>query len=323
MSGETKNKIFQGGLQWNDYSSYIRRVFGERVQKISIDAGFTCPNRDGTISTDACIYCNNDSFSPFYCSNSLSIKEQIDTGIEFFAKKYKTQRYLAYFQTYTNTYKNIDELKRIYSQALENPLIVGIVIATRPDCINTEILEMLLEIVGNKYLLIEYGAESTKNSTLEFINRGHSWEQTVEAVLLTNKYKIDCGLHLILGLPGENENDFFDHAKKLSELPIKTLKLHQLQILKNTKIFDYFMSNRELFFDLSFEKYKQVIIRFLEELNPEIIIDRLTSESPKEILVYPNWSGRKNYEIVHEINNDMKKANTYQGKKYLKSQITD
>lgn len=312
--GITKNSIFQGDLQWNDYSSYIRRKFGQRVQKISINAGFTCPNIDGSISKDACIYCNNDSFSPFYCSDFISITEQLEMGIAFFAKKYKTQRYIAYFQTYTNTYKEITELKKIYSEAIEHPLIDGLVIATRPDCINAEILEMLLEITNRKYLLIEYGAESTKNSTLNFINRGHSWEQTIETVNLTNKYNINCGLHLIIGLPGEDENDFYNHAKLISDLPIKTVKLHQLQVLKNTKLYDFFLSQKKLFIDLSYDNYKRIIINFLELLNPNIIVDRLTSESPKEMLVYPNWDRKKNYEIVHDINNKMKKTNSWQGK---------
>lgn len=301
-------------LQWNDYSRFIKNKFGVRVQKISINAGFSCPNRDGTIGENGCIYCINKSFSPFYCSPEISIKEQLEKGIDFFCKKYKSQRYLAYFQTFTNTYHNIDKLKNLYSEALDVDKIEGLIISTRPDCINEEILNMLKEITKNKYLSIEYGTESTKDETLNFINRGHTWQQTIDAVLLTKKFQINCGLHLILGLPKELETDFINHAKEISKLPINFLKIHQLQVLKETKLHEIFLSYPDFFIDLSFEKYKNYIINFLENLNPEIIIDRLTSESPKDMLVYPNWGGKKNFEIAHIINNEMKKKNTWQGK---------
>lgn len=185
-------------LPWNDYSSYIKRIFGIRVQKISIDAGFTCPNRDGKISRGACFYCTNESFSPFYCTPKLSVTEQLQKGIEFFSKKYKTQKYLAYFQSYTNTYGKVEDLKKLYLEALAVEGVIGLVIATRPDCIDEEIMKMLKEISKDKYLSIEYGAESTKNETLNFINRGHSWEQTIKAVELANNFQINCGLHFII-----------------------------------------------------------------------------------------------------------------------------
>ncbi|MDR2836578.1 MAG: TIGR01212 family radical SAM protein, partial [Bacteroidales bacterium] len=231
-----------------------------------------------------------------------------------FSEKYKSQRYFAYFQSYTNTYKNINELEKIYLEALNYDKIEGMVVATRPDCVNDEIFEMISNIAKNKYVSIEFGAESTNDKTLKFINRGHTWQQTVDAVFLAKRYNLNCGLHFILGLPGETENDFYEHAKKISKLPVDTLKLHQLQVLKETKLHEIFISNPELFIDLSFENYKKIIIRFLENLNQNIIIDRLTSESPKDMLIYPNWNGMKNFEIVHIINNEMKKKNTWQGK---------
>ena len=303
---------------WNNYSSYIKNLFGNRVQKISVNAGFSCPNRDGSIGVGGCIYCTNKSFSPFYCSPEIPVTKQLELGIAFFAKKYKTQKYIAYFQSYTNTYSDIETLRKLYYDALSVDGVIGLVIATRPDCINTEILELLSEISKNKYVSIEFGAESTLDKTLQFINRGHSFEQTVNAINLTKSYGLETGIHLILGLPHENEDDFYEHARKISKLPIKTLKIHQMQVLKGTKLEEIYQKEHGLFIDLSLENYIKIIINFLENLNPDIIIERFTSESPKSLLIYPNWGGKKNYEIVHIINSEMKKLNTFQGKKHIK-----
>ena len=302
---------------WNNYSSYIRNIFGNRVQKISINAGFSCPNRDGTIGVGGCIYCTNNSFSPFYCSPEIPISKQLESGIKFFAKKYKSQKYIAFFQSYTNTYSDIKTLEKLYYEALSVENVIGLVIATRPDCINVEILKLLSEISKNKYVSIEFGAESTLDKTLKLINRGHSFEQTVNAVNAVKNYDLNCGLHLILGLPGENENDFYEHARKISNLPIKTLKIHQMQVLKNTKLEELYKNNPELFIDLSLKNYTRIIINFLELLNPDIIIERFTSESPKDMLIYPNWGGKKNYEIVHIVSSEMKKIKSFQGKKII------
>lgn len=302
--------------RWNDYSTYIKDNFFVRVQKISVNGGFTCPNRDKTIGTGGCIYCLNESFSPFYCSPNVSITEQLNKGIEFFGKKYKAQKYLAYFQTFTNTYADIETLKKLYYEALNVDNVIGLVIATRPDCINEEILELLAEIAESKYVSIEFGAESTNDRTLKLINRGHNYQQTVDAVNLTNKYNLNCGLHLIIGLPGENESDFYTHAEHISELPIKTLKIHQMQILKSTELEKLYNSCPDLFVDLDIKNYIRIIINFLEILNPEIIIERFTSESPKHLLIYPNWNGKKNFEISHMVNSEMIKINSFQGKRY-------
>lgn len=305
-------------LPWNDYSSYIKDLFGVRVQKISIDAGFTCPNRDGRIGTGACIYCTNKSFSPFYCTPELTVKEQLEKGIAFFSPKYKTQKYLAYFQSYTNTYGSIAKLRKLYLEALAVKGVVGLVIATRPDCISKEILEMLKEITFRKYISIEYGAESTKNTTLDLINRGHKWEQTVETVRLTDSFGISCGLHLIIGLPGENEDDFYRHAKLVSDLPIKTLKIHQMQVLKETKLAEMFKMQPEIFFNLELDSYVKVVINFVARLRAEIILERFTSESPREMIIYPDWKGKKNFEISHIVAEEMRRLNVKQGDYYIR-----
>lgn len=300
-------------LPWNDYSSYIKRIFGIRVQKISVDAGFTCPNRDGKISRGACFYCTNESFSPFYCTPKLSVTEQLQKGIEFFSKKYKTQKYLAYFQSYTNTYGKVEDLKKLYLEALDVEGVIGLVIATRPDCVNEKIMKMLKEISKDKYLSIEYGAESTKNETLNFINRGHSWEQTIKAVELANSFQINCGLHFIIGLPGEDKIDFLNHAKEISKLNIQTLKIHQMQVLKKTKLADIYKENPELFYNLDLENYLDLMVEFLGYLNPNVVVERFTSESPKEMIIYPNWKGKKNFEISHMLEKKMNERKITQG----------
>jgi radical SAM protein (TIGR01212 family) len=304
-------------LPWNDYSSYIKRTFGQRAQKISINAGFTCPNRDGSISKGACIYCTNKSFSPFYCNPNSSVTEQLEKGIAFFKPKYKAQKYLAYFQSYTNTYGDVDQLKKLYSEALAVDDVVGLVISTRPDCIDEEKLQMMKDLCKDKYLNIEYGVESTINKTLEFINRGHTYEQTIAAVELTAKHNINCGLHIILGLPGETEKDFYQHAEKISKLPIMSLKIHQMQVLKGTKLEEVYKENPDLIFDLNLQNYTRVIINFLERLNPNIIVERFTSESPKDMIIYPDWQGKKNFEISHIVQAEMKKKGSYQGRLYM------
>lgn len=303
-------------IPWNDYSSYIKSLFGTRVQKISVDAGFTCPNRDGTKGTGACIYCTNKSFSPFYCNGNLGITQQLEKGISFFSPKYKTQKYLAYFQSYTNTYDKLEVLEEKYLEALSVDGVVGLVIATRPDCINQQTLDLIKHIAKNKYVSIEFGAESTIDKTLDFINRGHSYSQTVDAVKLTTNAGLNCGLHLIIGLPGENKNDFINHALKISKLPIKTLKIHQMQVLKGTKLKEVFDKNHELFYNLNLDNYIDLIIEFLENLNPEIVVERFTSESPKEMIVYPDWNGKKNFEISSMVQKKMNLLKTYQGKIY-------
>ncbi len=305
-----------GILQWNDYSSYIRRTFGERVQKISVNAGFTCPNRDGKISSYGCIYCTNKSFSPFYCNSDDSISEQLRKGIDFFSPKYNAQKYLAYFQTYTNTYDNKNTLKQKYDEALSVDGVIGMVVSTRPDCVDDEIMRLLADYAKEKYVEIEFGLESTKNSTLERINRGHTYEQAVDAIMLAQKSGIMAGVHLILGLPYETESDFYQHAEKISQLPISTLKLHQMQVLKGTRLENLYYENKFAFADLSLENYVRIVANFLDIINPEIIVERLTSESPREMVLYPDWNGRKNFEVSHIVNAFMKKNGMFQGRNY-------
>ena len=222
--------------RYNDYSTYLSEIFPQRIQKISINAGFTCPNRDGKIGYGGCTYCNNQTFHPDYCQPNKSITQQVNDGINFFRKKYENQRYLAYFQAYTNTYDSIESLISKYEEALSHPLVEGIVIGTRPDCINNQLLDYLENISKTKYVMIEFGIESTNDNTLEFINRGHDFATAKAAITATAQKGIATGAHLILGLPKEDQKIIFDHAKNISTLPLTCIKLHQLQLIKGTKM---------------------------------------------------------------------------------------
>ena len=301
---------------FNSYSKFIKTIFNERVQKISIDAGFTCPNRDGTKTRGGCTYCDNKTFNPFYCSPEKSITQQLNEGIAFFEPKYKTQKYLAYFQAYTNTYDNITNLEKLYKEALSHPKVVGMVVSTRPDCINQEIIDLLNSYTKKYHIVLEIGIESTKNSTLKRINRGHTYEETIKAFELTKNTDLHIGAHLIIGLPNETEEDILQHAKTISKLNIQTLKLHQLQIIKGTAMGKDYLQNSEKYNLFNVETYIELMIKFLEQLNPEIIIERFASESPQEMIIAPQWNGVKNYAITDKIRNEMLKRNTFQGINY-------
>ncbi len=301
--------------RFNSYSDYIRTFFSERVQKISIDAGFTCPNRDNTKGAGGCTYCNNTNFRPGYITPQITIKDQIDKGIAFFKEKYHTQKYLAYFQSFTNTYASLSILKKLYEGALSHPKIIGIVISTRPDAVNEEILNYIKDLSEKYYVAIEYGIESTLDKTLKKINRCHTYREAINAIKMTHQRKIQTGAHMILGLPGESRKDIINHAVELSGLPIQTLKLHQLQINRNTVMYREFIKSPESFNILSADEYVELIVDFLEVLNPQIIIERFISESPLNQLVTPRW-GLKNFEIVDKIEKRLKERDTWQGKHY-------
>lgn len=294
----------------------LKAEFTERVQKISINAGFTCPNRDGSKGVGGCTYCNNLTFSPDYCKPSKSITQQVEEGIAFFHHKYSTQHYLAYFQSYTNTYDSIENLKLIYEEALAYPNVVGIVVGTRPDCVSDELLEYFAELAKKYYVMIEYGVESTNDETLTFINRGHDFVCAEKAIRETAKRGIRTGAHIILGLPKEDRETILSHAGKLSQLPITSLKIHQLQLVRGTEMAEQFSEHPEWFHLYSAAEYADLAIDFLELLNPVIAIERFVSQSPKNLLIAPDW-GLKNFEFSALIEKRLKERNTWQGRKYL------
>lgn len=317
MEDEKKIDVFPWGTnrRFNDYSSFIKKKFGGRVQKLSINAGFTCPNRDGSKDVKGCAYCNNNSFRPGYCQPDKTVTQQVEEGVAFFAKKYPEMRFLAYFQSYSNTYGDLTLLNKVYSEALKHDKIDGLVIGTRPDCVNEEILDLLEEKSKAYFVTIEYGIESTLDQTLERINRHHTYQETTEAIEQTKSRNIHTGGHLILGLPGETREDMLSHSRQVSELSIDTLKLHQLQIVKHTTFAGEYRKTPELFHLFSLEEYIELTIDFMELLSPDITVERFVNQAPFEMLVAPKW-GLKNFEIVAKIEKRLKERDTWQGRLY-------
>jgi radical SAM protein (TIGR01212 family) len=304
--------------RYNDYPSYIKSRFGGRVQKLSINAGFTCPNRDGSKDVRGCSYCNNNTFRPEYCEPEKSVTQQIEEGINIFSKKYPEMRFLAYFQSYSNTYGSVELLDNIYSEALAHEKIVGLVIGTRPDCVTEEILDLIAEKAKEQYVTIEYGIESTLDNTLLRINRQHSYRETIDAMHKTKSRGIHTGGHLILGLPGESRAELLSHATRISELPINTLKLHQLQIVKQTTFAKEFKQNPADFHLFELDEYIELAVDFLELLRPDIVVERFVNQSPFDMLIAPKW-GIKNYEIVSKIEKRLKERDTWQGRFFKNS----
>lgn len=304
---------------YNDYGAWMRRQFPFRVQKISIDAGFSCPNRDGHISHGGCTFCDNRTFNPSYCQPSKSITEQITEGKEFFRHKYPDMKYLAYFQAFSNTYATLDTLQRRYEEALSAEDVVGIVIGTRPDCVSDEILNYLESLNQQTFMIVEYGIESVSDDTLRRVNRGHNFECSRRAIIETHNRGILTGAHIILGLPGESAEDNVRQANIISALPIDILKLHQLQIIRGTQLAAEY--ERQPFNLYTADEYIELCRRYIERLRPDMVLERFVSQSPKELLVAPKW-GLKNYEFANRFVNYMKRMDSWQGK-YAEPQDND
>lgn len=302
-------------IRYSDYAHYLAELFPFKVQKISINAGFTCPNRDGSIGVGGCTYCNNQTFNPEYCKTDRSITQQLEEGKIFFSRKYPQMKYLAYFQAYTNSYGRLDELIKKYEEALAVEDVVGIVIGTRPDCMPKELLYYLEGLNKRTFLCVEYGVESIYEDTLVRINRGHSYPTSVRAIQQTAERGIDVGAHLILGLPGESKEMMLHEADELSKLPIKTLKLHQLQLIRGTRMAHEYEQHPKNFHLFSADEYVELIIDFIERLRPDIILDRFVSQSPKSLLIAPDW-GLKNFEFTEKIKRRLVERDTWQGKCY-------
>lgn len=288
---------------YHDFGTWIRNQLPFRVQKISIDAGFTCPNRDGRIGIGGCIFCDNKSFNPSYCSHKKSITEQLEDGKRFFAKKYPEMKYLAYFQAYTNTYDTVDKLKQLYEEALKVEDVVGIVIGTRPDCVSSELLDYLEELNKRTFLIVEYGIESCNDDTLRYINRGHDFACTRKAVEETAKRGIYVGGHVIMGLPGEDASESLRQAPIISSLPLTMLKIHQMQIIKGTRLAKIY---KERPFHLyTIEEYIDLITQYIGLLRSDLVLERFVTQSPPEMLIAPKW-GLKNYEFTNLLNNRLR-----------------
>ena len=290
-------------MKYRDFGTWIRQQFPYRVQKISIDAGFTCPNRDGSISSGGCTFCNNQTFSPAFCNKHKSITQQLKEGKAFFAHKYPDMKYLAYFQSFTNTYANIEQLKRMYEEALAVDDVVGIVIGTRPDCISTALLDYLEMLNKSTFVIVEYGIESANNRTLQRINRGHTFECSREAIQKTHERGLLTSGHIILGLPGEDAQESLRQAPLISALPLDILKIHQLQVIKGTALAHEYA--KQPFHLYTVDEYIDLIIRYVSLLRDDLILERFVSQSPADLLIAPKWR-LKNYEFTNLLNQRMK-----------------
>ena len=304
-----------GKSRYNLYSEYFKEVFGERVQKVSVNAGFTCPNRDGTVGTGGCTYCDNNAFNPSYCKADKPIGQQIAEGIEFHTKRYRrADKYLVYFQPFSNTYAPVDQLERIYTEALCYPNVAGLVIGTRPDCMDNEKLELIRIISETHYVIVEYGIESCYDKTLNRIKRGHKFSQSKKMICLTAEYGIHTGAHLIFGFPGETKEEMLNEASIISELPLKTIKFHQLQIMKGTEMDHEYKEKPGDFSFFTLDEYIDFIIDFTEMLNPGFVIERFAGEVPPRFLAGPGWGNIRYDSIVKRIKERMEERDAWQGR---------
>lgn len=303
--------------RFNAFPDYFRRTYGMRMQKVSVDAGFTCPNRDGSKGTGGCTYCNNKAFNPSYCLPSKSVTQQIDEGIEFHRKRYrKAGSYLAYFQAYSNTYAPPSRLEELYGEALAHKDVKGLVIGTRPDCIDDATLDLLEDFSKKCILTVELGIESCYDLTLARINRGHTFNDAVVAVRSLASRGINTGAHFIFGLPGESVEEMLAEAGIISGLPLKSVKFHQLQIIRGTVMEEEFKSNPSDFEYFTWEEYLNFIIRFLELMNPAIVVERFTGEAPPRFLERTVWGKKRTDQIVGLIEKRLEELDTWQGRLY-------
>ncbi len=272
-----------------EYSVFLKDIYGCRVQKLNVNAGFTCPNRDGTLAHGGCIYCNNASFTPAFGNASVSITRQLEDGKKFYANKYSDMHYLAYFQSFTGTYAPIPALETLYAEALAVPDVVGLVVSTRPDCLNDDVLNLLSDINLTHPVIVEIGIESSHDRTLQLINRRHTWQCAHDAIERVVERGITAGAHLILGLPFETHNDMLTTAKRIAELPLSTVKFHQLQVIKGTKLAQLWEKGQVDLTQWSASQYADFCKEIIELLPPHMVIERMVSTAPSQLLLHPKW----------------------------------
>jgi len=299
--------------RYTAFGQYMKDLYGQPVYKVNVDAGFTCPNRDGSVATGGCIYCNNDSFRPAACTSTASLREQIEKGIPYLRSRYGAEKFIVYFQPYTNTYAETSVLERLYREALDNPGVVGLAIGTRPDCVDREKISLLETLARDHFILIEYGLQSIYDRTLEFINRGHDYQCFQRALDMTTGRGIRIGAHLILGFPTETREEMLMMADELSSLQIGFLKVHQLQVVKDTALADLY--EKEPFPTFSYHEYISMLADFLERLTPDIVIQRLFAAAPDDILIAPVWNKTRS-ELLNDLEAYMAKQGSFQGKKF-------
>jgi uncharacterized protein len=293
------------------FGRFMKELYGEPVYKVNVDAGFTCPNRDGAVATGGCIYCNNDSFRPSECTSTRSVRNQVDKGIPYLRSRYGAKKFIVYFQPYTNTYSSVKTLEALYREALDNPDVVGLAIGTRPDCVDEEKIAMIERLARDYFILVEYGLQSIYDKTLEFINRGHTYECFRKALELTAGRGIKVGGHIILGFPTETREEMLHMADELSEMPVEFLKIHQLQIIKGTTLEGVY--EKKPFPVFGYQEWIEMLADFLERLSPDIVLQRLFAAAPDEILIAPIWHKTRS-ELLRDLDEYMEKRGSWQGK---------
>lgn len=305
--------------RYNSYIGYFRKTYGERLQKVVVDAGFTCPNRDGLVGTGGCTYCDNAAFHPGYSTAGIPIHEQIDEGIKFHRVRYrKAEKFLAYFQPYSNTYAPLERLRTIYEEALSHPLVAGIVIGTRPDCVDEEKLDWLASLARSHVVVIEYGIESVYDRTLRRINRGHTFEDALRAVEMTAARGLTQGAHFIFGLPGESVEDMLAYAPIINSMPLHSVKFHQLQIVRGTAMEREFASRPSDFVSFPLDGYLDFMTDLLERLRPDLYIERFAGEVPPRFVNSTPWGLLRNTELIRLLEQRLEERDTFQGRLYNK-----
>ncbi len=298
-------------IPYNSYSKFLKETFGQRVQKVAVHAGFTCPNRDGTVAYGGCTYCNIDSFTPEAARARIPIKEQVRSGIDYWKTRHDIKAFMIYFQPYSNTYAPLEHLKKLYEEALEHSEVVGISVGTRPDCIDDEKLAYFEELSKDTFVTIEYGIESVHDETLRLINRGHDYNCTKTGIQKTAGQGIHVCAHVILGFPYETEKQMLKTAEEISKLPLNFIKIHNLHIVRYTELAKEYIKNP--FHIFTFNEWVDMVCRFLERLNPQFIVERLSGDAPKKLLIEPQWC-RDSAKIIYAVQQELKRRGTYQGK---------
>ena len=292
-------------MEYKEFGTWLQAELGCKAQKLSVDAGLTCPNRDGTLGRGGCTFCDNRTFNPAYCRQGGSITDQLEAGKRFFARKYPTMKYLAYFQSYSNSYGTLSHLKELYEEALRVPDVVGLVIGTRPDCMPDALLEYLEELNRHTFLLVEYGVESANEETLVRVNRGHTFAQARECIIRTAQRGIRVGVHMILGFPWETRSELIRQAQLIASLPITTLKLHQLQVIRGTQLAREYELHPWLL--PTAEEYVDLV--YISHLPSSLVLERFVSQSPPEYVIAPRW-GLKNHEFSALVKKAIQKRST-------------
>ncbi|MCZ6469151.1 MAG: TIGR01212 family radical SAM protein [Candidatus Dadabacteria bacterium] len=302
--------------RYNTYRPYIKEKLGYRVNKLSVDMGFTCPNRDGNLAVGGCVYCNNDSFVPPYSRARFSMDQQITNGMDYLRKRFKAEKFIVYFQSYTNTYDSVEKLEEMYRNALKYEDVIGIAVGTRSDCIDEEKISMFEELAKDYYVSLEFGIESIYDKTLEFMNRGHDYQSVLDAIEMSKGRGFEIGAHIIVGMPTETKEEMLAMAGEVSSLGIDVFKVHNLHIVRNTPLAR--MYKKEPFSLFNFEEYIDFIIEFLERLSPDMVVERLFTDTPHQLLIAPDW-GKSHLQILQAIEAELERKDTYQGRLYQKS----